>query len=714
VGRAACAAAVVAAFSTPAHARGSRRRVAGYQEVELATVRSIPRAFIGKRVSFESFFAGLGRIYQPFQTPFVAEQYLNFHVWAPGTRLWDDDERRDAYLFCYVPRSLDKQASYIMSLRPYDSIRLFGVVSVVYDDQPWFEIEDVEASPMPSYTETALKHILVGIRSLRGENFPMAKESFEKAIDAGLPRSAQSFAKQELGKTYYELEMFGQAADALAEAAWIAGADPQIMLLRGQALSRAADAEETPKLKQRMLNEAQRHLENARTLEPANAQTHAETGWVIAKLGNPAEGIRYCKHALAVRQNASTYRILAKINWEIGKFSEAEKYYAQAILLDASKELYHRELADLYMEQGKYAEAVKERRNVVVLTPTEPSGYILRAEARRMQGDLKGAATDYQEARRRAPENVEALLGLAETHAELKEYERAKEVLNEARLVAPKDVNVLVASADVLRVKGDQEEAVAAYRDILRKKPPKEILPDVYYGLGVALGRQKAPRLSEAASWLQKTCGLDARHAEAREALGRTHMKLGRFQLAVKYLDELKRLRAADESGRVMLARAKAEAGDFKGATSELRALLRDRPDSSRAKNNLAFLLAEFGAESDLPEAARLAQAAYDSDPANAAFQDTLGWLKYKSGDAEAAGNVLDLALIKAEAPDAFYHYAFVKKELGDVEEARQKTEEAIRRLKEAGALGAVGRRLQAQVRALARQVGASLNPGPR
>ncbi len=146
--RAPLALAILVAAATGADARGRRRR--SYDTVELAVIRQNPTAFIGKRIAFDCFFAKLGRIYQPYQTPFVAEQFLNFHVWEPGTKLWDNRERRKAFLFCYLPRDLDKHFDYITGRRMYESIRVFGRVAVVYAEQPWLEVEDIEPSGMPS------------------------------------------------------------------------------------------------------------------------------------------------------------------------------------------------------------------------------------------------------------------------------------------------------------------------------------------------------------------------------------------------------------------------------------------------------------------------------------------------------------------------------------------------------------------------------------
>lgn len=704
-----CALLVVRA--NDASARGSRRQAAGYEAVALETIRGNPRAFIGKRVSFDGFFAGLGRIYQPFQTPFVPDQFVNFYVWEPEMRLWDNRERKNAFLFCYVPRDLDKQASYIMSREMYDAVRIYGRVLVVYVGQPWFEVEDIEPSDARNYTDLALKHILVGIKSLKNEDFPMAQQSFNEALRGRLPRTAQVFVQRELGRAYYELDMHTQAYKALMEAGAM---DAWLALRSGQSRSRAADTERNAKRKKAMLNEALVLLRKARQLEPANPESHAEIGWVRAKLGEPREGILDCKRANALKQSASTYRILGIISHMIGKVTDAYNYYQQAIMLEPSSPRYHRELAGLYMKEGKFIDAETEYSNVVTLTPTEPRGYLMRAEARRRLGKTEMVIQDYEAALSQDSENIDALLGLTAVYVDSGDFASARHWISQAERLVPKNIRVRAARADMLRAQGALADAILEYRDII-KQNPKGDLALVHYLLGQSLYvRAEKGDLGAAANELKMAARMNPEHAKTRKVLAKVYADQGKYGLAVNHLLEARKLEPGDETTRLMLADVLAENNQIDEALRELSKLITEQPESTYARNNRAYLLAEFGKPTDLPEALELAKEAREKEPANPDFLDTLGWVKYRLQDKDEGRILIESAVINSKEADAFYHLALIAAESDETTIAIENIEEAIRRVREISGKGHVARHLEDEIENIRKKVGASRNPSPR
>ncbi|MHC5057559.1 MAG: tetratricopeptide repeat protein [Planctomycetota bacterium] len=705
--------AVIAGSATDALARGSRKQTGSYETIGLAALRANPKAFIGKRLSFDCFFAGLGRIYQPFQTPFVAEQYLNFHVWEPGTKLWDNKDRRNAFLFCFLPRDLDKQTNYIMKRQTYETIRIFGRVTVVYADHPWFEVDDVEASAMPSISETALKHIMVGIKSVRNGQFGMAEKSFAEAVGEGLPVDAQNFAQRELGGTYYELGKYEEAADAFEQAARLGKGDAWVSLRLGQSLSRAADADTHAGRKRQKLNAAKGHLENARKRDPSNPDVHAEIGWVKAKLGDPGEGIRHVKDAIALKANAPSYRILGRIYVQLGRLNDADSAYGNAISRDPTSPIYHREVADLvYMPQGRYADAESEYRNLTTeVAKTDPEGYLKLAEALLKQGKDDDAKLQYDAIIRQDRDNIEALLGRAAILRDKEDYENADVDLGLAERLAPKDARVQVARVEVLQAKGDYGRAVDACNTIIKGRLTKDLAP-IRYALGVSLLKKPKPEPKLAIAQLQIAAKLDRGNVDYRKALAEAMIEMGQFAGAVREFQQLKKSSPGDERIRLLLAHAMVEAGSYPAAQAELEQVVQDMPDSVWAKNNLAYLLAEYARTPDLDRAAKLANAANARAAGNPVFQDTLGWIKFKQGD-EDARTFLDMAIINSKQAEPYYHRAFVVRE-ADPELARDDIEEALRRLLAQTGRGVATRKLLADAQKLAKQLGASLNPGPR
>lgn len=109
-------------------------------------------------------------------------------------------------------------------------------------------------------------------------------------------------------------------------------------------------------------------------------------------------------------------------------------------------------------------------------------------------------------------------------------------------------------------------------------------------------------------------------------------------------------------------------------AEADLRKVLSDRPDFADANNFLGYLMADRGAE--LEESLRLIQKAIDASPANAAYQDSLGWVYYRMGRFEEARNHLELAALLLE--EAGSEEAEIYDHLGDIYVKLSKPAEAV------------------------------------
>ncbi len=109
-------------------------------------------------------------------------------------------------------------------------------------------------------------------------------------------------------------------------------------------------------------------------------------------------------------------------------------------------------------------------------------------------------------------------------------------------------------------------------------------------------------------------------------------------------------------------------------AEADLRKVLADRPDFADANNFLGYLMADRGAE--LEESLRLIQKAIDASPANAAYQDSLGWVYYRMGRFDEARNHLELAALLLE--EAGGEEAEIYDHLGDIYVKLSKPAEAV------------------------------------
>lgn len=118
---------------------------------------------------------------------------------------------------------------------------------------------------------------------------------------------------------------------------------------------------------------------------------------------------------------------------------------------------------------------------------------------------------------------------------------------------------------------------------------------------------------------------------------------------------------------KLTLATAQQMGGDFNGAESTLREILRQTPGNPIALNNLGYFLVER--DERLAEALGLIQQALKVDPKNPSFLDSLGWAFFKLGKLDDAEKFLkDASRLDTDSSTIYEH-------LGDVYVKKQNTE---------------------------------------
>lgn len=116
---------------------------------------------------------------------------------------------------------------------------------------------------------------------------------------------------------------------------------------------------------------------------------------------------------------------------------------------------------------------------------------------------------------------------------------------------------------------------------------------------------------------------------------------------------------------RLSIATALQMSGDFVGAESTLRDILKESPNNPIALNNLGYFLIERGERYD--EALTMIRKAVDTDPTNPSYLDSLGWVHFKLGKLAEAELYLKEAL--RQDPSS----ATINEHLGDVYSAQSR-----------------------------------------
>ncbi len=199
-------------------------------------------------------------------------------------------------------------------------------------------------------------------------------------------------------------------------------------------------------------------------------------------------------------------------------------------------------------------------------------------------------------------------------------------------------------------------------------------------------------------------------------------VQLNRPAMGLRYAEQgLKAAPKATKLDRARLNVAAANAcaglGNYAKAVEYNRAALELAPDSAEQKNNLAYTLAELGAnQNDLEEALGLAKQAVEAardDPNSkeeglGIYLDTLGWVYFKlSRYSDAASALAQAADLAPMYPDIHYHLARAYKADGKDDQAHTALDRAESALQSLGGP-------KPQLRALISELRAQLPPRPQ
>ena len=192
------------------------------------------------------------------------------------------------------------------------------------------------------------------------------------------------------------------------------------------------------------------------------------------------------------------------------------------------------------------------------------------------------------------------------------------------------------------------EESAAAYRKTLEFAPQQAL---IHVLLGVVLAQDGKKEESQAAFAAAEKAGAD--NPTMLDALGKANLQIERYGEAIRYLQRAAELQPEELRHQISLAIAEEKSGAPQEAIERYEGVLETHPDSSDAKNNLAWILAT----SDVPEVRDGARALELANEVNAASGfskpstlSTLAAAQAEAGDLAAAKATLDRAIRLARA----------------------------------------------------------------
>jgi tetratricopeptide (TPR) repeat protein len=143
-------------------------------------------------------------------------------------------------------------------------------------------------------------------------------------------------------------------------------------------------------------------------------------------------------------------------------------------------------------------------------------------------------------------------------------------------------------------------------------------------------------------------------------------------------LDKAVTLEPRLTDAQLQLASAAEERKDFDAAITRYRAILAVEPSHIVALNNLAYLLADQ--KNQAKDALPLAERAYQLSRQAAVVADTLAWVHYKLGNAQAALPLIERAFQQApKNADIALHAAEIQLAAGNLPQARISLDTALK-----------------------------------
>ena len=357
------------------------------------------------------------------------------------------------------------------------------------------------------------------------------------------------------------------------------------------------------------------------------------------------------------------------------KPGSAESYFQQGLTLE---------------KLGNTEKAVKSIEKTIELKPDNYETYFALGQLYEKQGRLDDAIKECEKYLAFAPDNSIVLMYLGGLYYQSKKYKNAQDVFKKADKLSPNDSTILFWLGVLAETSRDWPGAIS-YFELLSKKgetPELDARLSYYYSLN--------GQGSVAIKYLKRAIKLEPRNPSYYYLLGIAYSDEKKYGRAKEYFTTALKLKPDFADAYFHLGVVLDEQGKFDESVSNLEKTVELDPKNSTALNYLGYSYAEKGVKLD--RAKDFIEKALATEPGNAAFIESLGWVNYKLGKFEDAEKYLKDAASKIDDATILGH-------LGDAQAALGKKSDAWQSYKTALDFGPKNKVLKAKARALEKEV---------
>ena len=354
--------------------------------------------------------------------------------------------------------------------------------------------------------------------------------------------------------------------------------------------------------------------------------------------------------------------LVAELALEAYDTKRAEELIALALKQDPSSFEAHHVLVRAYVMKGDGAAAVNMAREIAKLDPKR--GQFEVAETFISLDRLEEARLELERLRSTDAEKGDIDRRLALLAYQGGDYDEAQRRFAELATSDEATDASLLYLADIAELDGDTDTALAGYKRLInsslaiaaRTRAASILLEKKQRGDALAMIDDYISEHPERAFELNVTkANLLADHGEIDTGLA----------LLAAALDQHPQHPSLQYDRAVLLEKA----GKVKDSVSALESLLKERDSDPTLLNALGYTLADHSLE--LSRAENLIRKSLAIMPDNPAILDSMGWVRFKRGDAKGAIDYLKRSYQLAHDPEIAAHWAEALWKTGAQQEAR-------------------------------------------
>lgn len=458
---------------------------------------------------------------------------------------------------------------------------------------------------------------------------------------------------------------------------------------------------------------------NALQIDPKDADVRYHVGRVAEKLNNPRDAVGQYQAAIELDpkhmraraalgrlflmggladkaleiaepglvddpQNAALLTVRGAARSQMGNTEAAFEDAELAVQRAPDDEYAVALLASLYRQSARSDRAIEVVRAGIERAPESVDLRVVLAELELNQDHPAKAETELREVIRLQPKELNHRYRLGRFYLLTKNPAGAEETLREAIKVVPENIDAKVALADLIVGQRGLDAGIAELAAIAKAEPDNAKLQ---MALGMFL--ESRGRADESAAVYQAIIKTEKTQPEglvARTRLAGLLLKKNDVAGANKLVDEVLKENARDNDALVLRGNMALTRGDAAAAITDLRAVLRDQPNSV----SVARALARAHLQNDeIALAEETLRSAAQANPTDRQVRLELAQLLAQTGKAEQARPILEQLSTEGAGEVGVLEALFrVQASMKDISAART-TAQSIQRLRPELPLGA-------------------------